>query len=242
MAAVELIAHRGWPRHYPENTLIGFDAAADAGALYVETDVQLSSDGVPFLFHDRDMKRVCGMNRSIADHSAAQLERMHASESARFGDAFAGEPIPRLTAFVQWLLGRPDIRAFVEIKRNTIEHFGIDTVLERVTRELAPVADRCVLISFSYDFLREARRQGRFALGVVLVHWRDRKADIIREVGPEYLFADVGFLPRWRPWNIEGPQLAVYEVDNPTVARRLLRRGARFIETFSVGEMIKALA
>jgi glycerophosphoryl diester phosphodiesterase len=208
----------------------------------VETDVQLSSDGVPFLFHDRDMERVCGKSGAISDYSAAQLDRTYASESERFGDAFSSEPIPRLSAFVRWLVGRPDIRAFVEVKRGTIERFGIETVLQRVSGELAPVAERCVLISFSYDFLRAARRGSGFPLGVVLVHWRDRKADIVREIAPEYLFVDVGFLPRWRSWDVRGPQIAVYEVDRPAVARRLLRRGARFIETFSVGEMIQALS
>ncbi len=32
---VTLIAHRGWPAQYPENSIEGFIAAAKAGADYV---------------------------------------------------------------------------------------------------------------------------------------------------------------------------------------------------------------
>ena len=51
----ELVAHRGYALHYPENTLIGIEAAIRAGARYVEVDVQLSADKVPVLFHDRTL-------------------------------------------------------------------------------------------------------------------------------------------------------------------------------------------
>ncbi len=242
MAGIELIAHRGYPRHYPENTIASFDAAVDAGAHLVETDVQLSADGVPFLFHDRNMDRVCGVDGAIGDFSAEQLDAIPASDTVRFGDAFASEPIPRLAAFVQWLLRHPQVHAFVEIKRGTIEQFGIEKVLATVARELEPVMDRCVLISFSYEFMLAARHAGYAPLGVVLEHWRDRKMEIVHSIVPEYLFLDVEFLPRWRSWRIPGPKLAVYEVDRPAQARQLVRRGADFIETFSIGELRRALA
>ena len=47
MNADVLIAHRGWQRRYPENTLAAIEGAITAGALHIEIDVQLSRDGVP---------------------------------------------------------------------------------------------------------------------------------------------------------------------------------------------------
>ena len=44
----QLIAHRGYSECYPENTLVGLEAALSAGANCVEFDVQFSSDGVPY--------------------------------------------------------------------------------------------------------------------------------------------------------------------------------------------------
>ena len=48
---MDLIAHRGWAARYPENTVPAFRAALEAGARFVELDVQLSSDLVPVVFH-----------------------------------------------------------------------------------------------------------------------------------------------------------------------------------------------
>lgn len=48
----DLQGHRGARGLRPENTLSSFEAAFDAGATSVETDVHLTADGVPVLFHD----------------------------------------------------------------------------------------------------------------------------------------------------------------------------------------------
>src|SRR5256885_582976 len=58
--AFELQGHRGARGLKPESTLPSFEAAIDAGASSVETDVHLSADGVPVLFHDASLsERLC---------------------------------------------------------------------------------------------------------------------------------------------------------------------------------------
>jgi glycerophosphoryl diester phosphodiesterase len=49
---MEVQAHRGARAVRPENTLPAFEAAIDAGADSIETDVHLTADGVPVLIHD----------------------------------------------------------------------------------------------------------------------------------------------------------------------------------------------
>jgi glycerophosphoryl diester phosphodiesterase len=48
----DLQGHRGARGLKPENTLPSFEAALDAGVTSIETDVHLTRDGVPILFHD----------------------------------------------------------------------------------------------------------------------------------------------------------------------------------------------
>jgi glycerophosphoryl diester phosphodiesterase len=56
----ELQGHRGARGLRPENTLPSFEAALDVGVTAVETDVHLTADGVPVLFHDaRVTARLC---------------------------------------------------------------------------------------------------------------------------------------------------------------------------------------
>jgi glycerophosphoryl diester phosphodiesterase len=232
-----LVGHRGYPRHYPENTLVGFEAAIRAGALYVETDVQLSADQVPVLFHDRTLMRVCGAAGAIHDHTAEQLKQFRAREFERFGYKFTHEPIPTLAQFVAWLAQHPQVTAFVEIKRVTVERFGHAPVLSRVLRDLKPVLKQCVLISYSLETLLHARHQSWPRVGAVIDRWHERSQPIIKELRPEYLFCDVNGLPRFGRLGLHGAQLAVYEVADAPLALRLSRRGVQLIETFAIGEL-----
>src|SRR5215471_2325033 len=52
MRSIEVQGHRGARGLRPENTLTSFEAALDAGATSIETDVHLTRDGVPILAHD----------------------------------------------------------------------------------------------------------------------------------------------------------------------------------------------
>ena len=47
-----VLAHRGCHAELPENTLAAFDAAVALGVDGIETDLQVTRDGVPILFHD----------------------------------------------------------------------------------------------------------------------------------------------------------------------------------------------
>lgn len=71
------VAHRGlWtPDGAPENSLGAFQAACQAG-YGVELDVHLSADGEAMVFHDYSLKRMCGAEGKIKDHTAADLGQM----------------------------------------------------------------------------------------------------------------------------------------------------------------------
>jgi glycerophosphoryl diester phosphodiesterase len=58
----DLQGHRGARGLRPENTLPSFEAAFDAGVTTVETDLHLTADGVPVLFHDHALsERLCSL-------------------------------------------------------------------------------------------------------------------------------------------------------------------------------------
>ena len=65
--------HRGARAHAPENTLAGFELALKLGANGLESDVWVTSDGVPVLDHDGVVKRSLGRNRSIGETPRAAL-------------------------------------------------------------------------------------------------------------------------------------------------------------------------
>jgi len=71
-----VIAHRGLAIDYPENTIPAFQAALDAGADILETDVHVSKDGVVVIAHDPDLLRVAGRPGLVADFTARELASM----------------------------------------------------------------------------------------------------------------------------------------------------------------------
>lgn len=236
----ELVAHRGWARRHPENTLSAVEAAIVAGALHVEIDVQLSADAYPVLFHDRDLVRMCGVSGGIHERSLSELRELSCSEVSRFGSKYASEGIASLAGFAQLLRRHPQVHAFVEIKRVAIERFGAERVLERVLSAIEPAVGQCGLISFSLEFLQIAQARGPIPLGAVFDAWSE--LDRLEALGfaPQYVFCDADGLPREGPLAHPGAKIVIYEVDDPKVALTLHARGVHMVETFAIGEMISA--
>jgi glycerophosphoryl diester phosphodiesterase len=60
-------AHRGGASDAPENTMPAFEYAIGLGYRYVETDVQVTADGVLVAFHDNDLTRTCNRRGKISE-------------------------------------------------------------------------------------------------------------------------------------------------------------------------------
>ena len=73
-ALPRILAHRGFAAPgLVENTLAAFRAALELGATHLESDIQVTKDGVPVLFHDDDLARLAGLPQKIADVTSVQL-------------------------------------------------------------------------------------------------------------------------------------------------------------------------
>ena len=71
-----IIAHRGASAYTPENTLAAFELAAAMGVYEIETDVQLTTDGVAVLCHDRTLARYGHGERVVEDLDWASLAEL----------------------------------------------------------------------------------------------------------------------------------------------------------------------
>lgn len=235
-----LIAHRGYARHYPENTLVAMEAAIAAGARYIETDIQLSADRTPFLFHDEALLRTTGEPGLITATADADIRRLDAAEASRLDGRFSGIAIPRLSELVTLLLHSPDCHALIEIKEESLRRFGTAITTDRVLAELEPLQGRCILISYDEQCLRHARRQG-WPIGWVMRAYDPDHRDIATHLRPDYLICNYLRTGADRLW--PGPwQWALYEVVDPQLALTLAARGAAMIETMAIGELLAAPA
>lgn len=92
----EVIAHRGNSMFAPENTNASNRQAIATGAQRFEVDVRLSKDGVAVLSHDDSTLRASGVNKSVANTTAAELGQLSAGMASVFGERYAAERIPTL--------------------------------------------------------------------------------------------------------------------------------------------------
>jgi glycerophosphoryl diester phosphodiesterase len=225
-----LVAHRGTPERLPENSLAGYRAALEAGARLLETDVQLTAEGIPVLSHDDNLLRMTGRELRVTRTPWHDLRDLPASQPERFDNAFPDARIARLADFAALLAEWPQAQAFVEIKQESLDAFGTARVIGRVLECLAPVHDQCVLISFNADAVRHAH--GRIRSGWVLGGWDDAARQTATQLAPDFLFVSRRHLPPdtvplWPgPW-----QWAVYTVNEAPEVARYLARGVHFVET-----------
>jgi glycerophosphoryl diester phosphodiesterase len=225
-----LVAHRGEPERLPENTLAGFRAALEAGARLLETDVQLTADGIPVLCHDDSLRKMTGRDLRVTQTRWEVLRDLPASQPERFNNAFPDARIARLADFAALLAQWPHAQAFVEIKQESLDVFGLAAVIDPVLECLAPVHDQCVLISFNADAIQYAR--DRIRTGWVLGGWDEATRATAMRLAPGYLFVSRRHLPPdavplWPgPW-----QWAVYTVNEAAEVTRHLARGVHLVET-----------
>jgi glycerophosphoryl diester phosphodiesterase len=236
----KLIAHRGYARNYPENTLPAIQAAVGAGAGFVEFDVQLSRDRVPVLLHDPDLMRTGGRPDCVWDLSASELSRVSVGEARRFGSRYAAVCVPSLAEVVEWWQDQPQLTAFVEFKEESLERFGCQSMLEIVMKVLQPVSDRTTVISRNTNLIATARRVAGLSVGWVIPAWDSATHRAAIASSPDYLFCNwKRFPPNNEPLWDGMWSWAAYEVTDPQQALTLALRGVEYVETMAIGEMLK---
>lgn len=138
-----IAGHRGDRADAPENTMPAFQAAFASGLEFVETDVQLSLDGVPVLMHDETVDRTTDGTGSVADLTLEQLRALDAG--SWYAPEFAGTRVPLFDEFVDALAGNRQ-KALVELK-GFWTPAGIRTVLDAIY--LRGVQNRVIFASFN---------------------------------------------------------------------------------------------
>lgn len=167
--AALIVGHRGDRAEAPENTMPSLELAMD-DLSFVETDVQLSRDGVPVLFHDSTLERVTGDRRSVGDLDLDELRRLDVG--GWYGRDHVGERMPTLDEFLAALALRESARALVELKADwTVEE--VRTVVDLVERH--QLRGRVVLQSFSLETLFAVQRVSPTTPRIMLI--RELPAD-----------------------------------------------------------------
>ncbi len=132
--------HRGGDEEKTENTLEAFQYSSDLGFVFMETDVQSTSDGKVVIFHDNDLKRVAGLNKRINELTLKEIKEI---------DLINGGRIPSLE---ETLSSFPNLRFNIDIKVD----FAVDQTIKIVNDQDA--FNRVCLAAFSTNRLNRIRK------------------------------------------------------------------------------------
>lgn len=147
----EVTAHRGYSSDYPENTMLAFLAAIDAGADWIELDVQQTADGEVIVMHDSNFKRTAGLDRNVWEMSYSEVAEL---DVGRYWAAeFAGTHVSTLAEVLEECGGR--IRLNIEIKPTGHETELVERVVALI-REYG-ITEECVVASMSYPVLERVK-------------------------------------------------------------------------------------
>ncbi|MBR2871361.1 MAG: hypothetical protein IKB98_08340 [Clostridia bacterium] len=137
-------AHRGASEYYPENTILSFDKGLEMGANGIETDVQVTKDGILVLFHDDTLNRVTGKSGCIADYTYSELLEF---------DVIKGEQREKIPTFEEFLVryGKKDLTFAIELKVKGVAKQTADMIYKY------GVQDKVIITSFIYDAMREIK-------------------------------------------------------------------------------------
>lgn len=146
-----VFAHRGANREAPENTRSAFDRALTYAIDGMETDIQLSRDGVPVLWHDRFLTKLGHATKHIDDFDYSQLLTMNLAR--HFSAQARPEEIVRLQDFLAAY--RTRTRFLLEIKNRNWESLERQEDKVRLTLKLVGQSsdERIIVSSFNLDSL-----------------------------------------------------------------------------------------
>lgn len=229
-APPRVLAHRGLALEAPENTLLAFLHAVNAGATHIETDVHGSADGVAIVSHDEDLTRIAGRDVAVRQLTASELRRVQLGSAQGFSslaEALDAFPETRFNIDVKSADAIPGtiqaVRDTNAAKRVLIGSFSTSRRLKTI-RELPGVAT-----SLSSSGVLQAVHAAR--AGAVSLLTR-----LLRDVDAVQLPPTVGgasiVTPRAiRSFHAAGVEVHIWTINDPEHMVRLLDAGVDGIVT-----------
>ena len=178
---MQIYAHRGASRDFPEGSRAAYEGAVGQGAEGFECDVRLTKDGQIICWHDADTARMAGMKKSIAWSDLADLEfaspfllsdLLELAIAHKKNLAIETKPPVVTRGMIEY-----KVAALVEMYRDAITAAGIDVVLFSFSSAAVRRAHRLGLqsvhlIAHRYQFFYDR------VLARLLYRLTDRRIDI----------------------------------------------------------------
>ncbi len=150
---MEVTAHRGASKEYPENTMSAFKGAKELGADFIELDIQQTKDKKLIVMHDTNLKRTTGVDKNIWETDYDEIKLLDAGSF--LSDKFKGEKVPLFEDVVKWAKEN-NMKLNIELKPT-----GNETDFEKYVSDIIKkydFYDECVITSQVYEVLENIKK------------------------------------------------------------------------------------
>ena len=168
---MKIIAHRGFSANYPENTMLAFEKALDAGVDGIETDLRLSLDEHAIIFHDDTLKHITGVDKVPESLSLAELKELNAGQ---------GQKIPTLDELLQLTSSKATL--ILEIKYNETTYERLCEVIEEMIKDKLNWVEVSCFEDCVLEYMHKLNSE-------IKLHKLIEKASIIEDKGFEKKYA-----------------------------------------------------
>jgi glycerophosphoryl diester phosphodiesterase len=157
-----IIGHRGAAAVAPENTLISFQHALDDGAVGIEFDVRLASDGNAVVIHDATLRRTALRKGLVRDFPSDELSAMDAGSWFNLRRPtlaraeYAEAKIPTLSSVFE-MLRDSDALLYVEMKCGARTRAPLAREVASLVQRYS-LSERVVVESFDLPAIVEIKR------------------------------------------------------------------------------------
>jgi glycerophosphoryl diester phosphodiesterase len=232
MKSIWTIAHRGASGHAPENTMAAFRRAAELGARFIETDLQITRDARVIAMHDFTLDRTTNGKGQVHLLTLEEIRALNAG--AWFKDSgtesFSGERVPTLGEILDFA-EKQDLIFYLEIKSGPA--WGVEHAVVAALRDQNASA-RVVILSFDPTALDTVHRlDSTLMTGFLCEHPSNDLVERTVRAGARQLVAGGDLIT---PEVVEkahhaGLQVVAWTINEPEQMRRLIATGVDGIIT-----------
>lgn len=140
-------AHRGFSGEYPENTMLAFRKAIEAGADGIELDVHFTKDKELVIIHDETIDRTTDGTGEVESFTYEELSKFNAY--GRFCGKFDFQKIPTLREYFELVAPVDGFMTNIELKTGINEYPGIEKAVLELIDEFN-LRDRIIISSFNH--------------------------------------------------------------------------------------------
>jgi glycerophosphoryl diester phosphodiesterase len=203
----------------------------------------MTADHVPVICHDENLLRTAGIDTNITKTNYADLKNINVGEKSRFAEQYLSVTLPSLQEMVTMLSETPHVMAFVELKNESLEAFGIKCLVKQVISQLAPVQQHCAVIADNLQALISLRQELAVPVGWIIHRWHENDLKQANQNEVDYMVINHKYCKAHDyDFAADNWQWIVYETSDADKALSLFDQGIRFVETNNICSMLKQLA